>query len=262
MKHSNLIYDLSVTDDGNQLQLTVPARLHSKVSEAMETQLQLKDEGVPFINPSLAYDRFGINSCGQVDKVDNTEERILILPMTTNCAGDVIETLSILLCALNSLSWDNEAGVTNSNQKQLLELSTSAHQDSEHMFYIVEGQIYTHMGRWVCRKGSELEGYPKDLVIDLPFVTEKMEEVWKKITDDDMTKHHDQCEAFVVKDGKFSLSVYGDNCNVSIYAHQLRGMGPAGTTTGFGCNNVESPKQALTLIAGLAAMCDLVREEE
>lgn len=56
--------------------------------------------------------------------------------------------------------------------------------------------------------------------------------------------------------GNLMLDVPGDACGIhpSPYVHEI----PEGEGVEFTCHNVDSPLQQLTLLTGLAAMCDLV----
>ncbi len=53
----------------------------------------------------------------------------------------------------------------------------------------------------------------------------------------------------------------GDACDVSIYPDQIYGDALGTKSVRFACHNLDSAAQQITLIAGIAKLCELARND-
>ena len=90
-----------------------------------------------------------------------------------------------------------------------------------------------------------------------PDVLDAMQFTWLAVSPDAMKEHDDSVRMSIQKDGAFSLICFGDACDLSVYPDALR---YETDQVELACHNLDTAVQQLTLLAGLARLCQLVRE--
>jgi len=89
--------------------------------------------------------------------------------------------------------------------------------------------------------------------------TEAMIQVWEKMFGkvDEYDRHNFYAKV-AYKNGWLNVSCHGDRCGL----HPADSWGPKfGEGYRFSCHNVDTPAQQITLLAGLAALCDRAKKE-
>lgn len=69
-----------------------------------------------------------------------------------------------------------------------------------------------------------------------------------------------QIYGWIRTNGAFSMNCYGDACDLGIYPDQIYESGSLRESVDLGCHNLDNADQQLTLLAGLAKICQLARE--
>lgn len=70
-----------------------------------------------------------------------------------------------------------------------------------------------------------------------------------------------QIYGWIRTSGAFSMNCYGDACDLGVYPDQIHDDGdPMHHSVELGCHNLDNADQQLTLLAGLAKICQLARE--
>lgn len=114
----------------------------------------------------------------------------------------------------------------------------------------LDGTYSIPLARWLS-SFSENTGIPE--------MTEAMVWAWKKMFGkvDEYDRHNFYAKV-AYKNGWLNVSCSGDRCGL----HPADNWGPtSGEGYRFSCHNVDTPAQQLTLLAGLAALCDRARKE-
>lgn len=129
------------------------------------------------------------------------------------------------------------------------------------------GWVFPAFGSWLAsigKKASEkvssfdIEAYQGTRL--LPEVEKAMKEAWRAVAPQNLKRYADECRAGVHASGRFSLSCFGDACDLSIYPDLAERI-DVGHMVQFACHNLDTAPQQLTLLAGLAAMHDLASKE-
>lgn len=69
-----------------------------------------------------------------------------------------------------------------------------------------------------------------------------------------------QIYGWIRTSGAFSMNCYGDACDLGIYPDQIHENDTLHESVELGCHNLDNAEQQLTLLAGLATICQLARE--
>jgi hypothetical protein len=150
-----------------------------------------------------------------------------------------------------------------SNRQQDVELMT--------MSEVGRSGGYGHaVGGWISEDVLKwLEVYTRDKVRSLgiieaapmhPEVLQAQQAAWSAISSPKMQQYASSRNIYgwVRGNGSFSLNCFGDACDLSIYPDHWLGEGCGSVQ--FGCHNLDSADQQLTLLVGLAKICQLARE--
>jgi len=86
-----------------------------------------------------------------------------------------------------------------------------------------------------------------------------MRQAWVAVVPQDLREWASKCGAWITVDGRFMFECLGDACDVAIYPDSLEGE--EGSVE-FGCHNLDQARQQVTLLAGLAKLCALARNDE
>lgn len=71
-----------------------------------------------------------------------------------------------------------------------------------------------------------------------------------------------ECRATIAPDGRFNLKCPGNACEVSIYPDRLYGDNMGTRSVQFSCHNLDGAVQQITLLVGIAKLCELARNKE
>lgn len=93
-----------------------------------------------------------------------------------------------------------------------------------------------------------------------PEVIRAMQATWHNIATGELKQYASSREVYgwIRENGSFSLNCFGDACDIGIYPDQWLDEGCE--LVEFGCHNLDTAYQQLTLLAGVAKLCQLARE--
>lgn len=114
----------------------------------------------------------------------------------------------------------------------------------------LDGTYSIQLAKWLSSFESNTE---------ISEMTEAMVRAWEKMFRKvDEYDRHDFYAKVANENGWLNVSCSGDRCGL----HPADSWGPErGRGYKFSCHNVDSPMQQLTLLAGLAALCDRAKKE-
>lgn len=162
----------------------------------------------------------------------------------------------------NALGFPFEESV-GANRQQDVTLMTSCVRNRPAGYgHAAGGWLSTAVHQW-------LKDYAKNKVQSLgivngapmhPTVTKAMRDAWLAVSPPDTRKYYKERDIYgwVRESGAFTLSCFGDACDLSVYPDTWLGEGCESIE--LGCHNLDQSTQQLTLISGLATICQLVRE--
>lgn len=208
-----------------------------------------------FTLPELSSKKeFGFEKCGTLTESD--DQINLCINLSEKALLDVVMTINVLTVVL-IVPPDGPTYL--SNQSQLLELETICRRNrSEGYGHAIGGQVSPRFISWIrtlCKDASEHDYVPVP-----ESVVEAMREAWIAVVQKEYKKWARDCSGYFYPEGRFVLNCMGNACDVAIYPDGFRGDEKYGSN--FSCHNLDHARQQITLIAGLARMCELVRQNE
>ena len=205
--------------------------------------------------PQLVFDTrrtpFGFNSCGFFTE-EGRDLRVRI-PVLPNSQSQICLTLFEFLNAANALL---PVDFVMLDPDQFYWINSMCRHDLHG--HSVGGYIFPTFFGWLRAKGKG----PNDLT----FVVEAMRDVYSHLRK--FTSDRERRETFKLirydfraglsTDGRFHMACPGNACDLSIYPEHLRHNE---VWSEFGCHNLDTAAQQLTLLSGLAALSDMARTE-
>lgn len=198
---------------------------------------------------------FGFGRCGLVTFRD--EEVDLCIELKEG-EGLFHATLTIyLLTKALTLSFENSSGIPNREQQINLE-TVCERRRSGGYGHAISGYISSQVIAWLREQAKRIPenansvSVPKDVI-------KAMREVWSAVSEKDLKKYAEHCSGSITEDGRFILQCFGNACDVAIYPDSFS----FGTDhlAKFECHNLDNASQQVTLIAGLAKLCENARKE-
>ncbi len=204
----------------------------------------------------FTYYEFGYGRSGEVVHNGHTTDFVFHLPKNYP-VRNMVRTINLLVMSLNYILFDKMGDEIESDQ--MLRLDTIAtHGMHGHS---IGGDVFNKLFAWLRLYGDTIPDKEPSAftTLTLPEVGGHMRTVWNHIMGDNLKEYLHECRAHILVDGRFILTCPGDACDVSIYP-DLLGHGPSGRNfVQFACHNLDTPYQQVTLLAGLATLCDLAR---
>jgi hypothetical protein len=145
-----------------------------------------------------------------------------------------------------------------SNEPQQATISSRAMRDMHG--HSVGGWIDSSVVRWVgeyakAKRQPDLAADDWNQA-DIPkSVLTAMRAAWVAVEMNELKKYSSDCRGYFRENGCFSLICFGNACDLSIYPDQMYDCGDGAIE--FGCHNLDSASQQLTLLAGLAKILEL-----
>lgn len=197
---------------------------------------------------------FGYNKCGFVTIDDGHTHfhiELVRLPQLHAC------TLTMKLLA-HALAVPVDDGKI-SNQLQQVDLDMCCEWgDSNGYGHATGGYVSSRLLTWLKNVGKRA---PADS-IGVPIPEEvlfAMCDTWAAVAKEELCEWVDACSGRIAPDGRFILNCFGNACDLAIYPDEYR---EGDEFCRFDCHNLDSAAQQVTLLAGLAKMCELAREAE
>ncbi|HEC33052.1 MAG TPA: hypothetical protein ENI63_02205 [Candidatus Kaiserbacteria bacterium] len=200
---------------------------------------------------------FGYDRCGYIDISE--EEVYFHFELRDDINVNRISlTIWFMLLVLNNMLVDEE--IKQSNRRQFIEINTICKRGMHG--HSMSGTISLDLGKWLKKQGENIPDEGTFSRAYLPEVEEVMCHVWNKIRLGKIKKNKKDFRAIISPDGRFSLVCPGNACDVSIYYDQLYGDVLGTRSVRFACHNLDTAIQQVTLLAGLAKLCELARNDE
>ncbi len=198
---------------------------------------------------------FGYARCGYWQIFEGNLE--LHLPLTQNYQPTVFTLRSLFQTLRTPLSEH-----PTSNRTQLLELCTRADPTATGYGHAVGGYVASPVLSFLAdqaaqRPCTEHGQATACAPVPTPIII-AMEETWKAVTHPDYWRWSDDIYGLMRQNGEFFLSCFGDRCDVGVYDRGL--IDPTDQYQTLSCHNRERADQQLTLLSGLAKLCELARE--
>lgn len=270
MYNTNHVYDLSFRAPGRvrkkpHIIFTITNVHFAELNIELQRQLTRFDAAtyighetqftLPY--PDLfGHTEFGYGKCGLVlTKRDSVH---LCIELSEQALHEVVLTIHVLTSVLNC---DMQNAVADaSNQHQLLELETQCRPGYEMYGHSVAGNVSPRLVSWLRNKGEQAYKCRSSLP-ELDAVGNAMRHTWRVINQRTQWKSARFCGCTILRDGRFILTCPGNACDVAMY-FDSRCDPEEPEEVRFSCHNLDQPRQQLTLVAGLAKLCELARRNE
>ncbi len=210
-------------------------------------------------------EKFGYGGCGK--RVERDDEVLYSLVLKGGKAEELALTATLLLDALFSAAsvvWSEQQG--GANYQQLFHVEAGCGPRGQHASPLY-GHVYPALILWLVEKGKKANQKPSHFDREayngspiVPSVQKAMELAWKGVAKKELRRYAGDTYFGITPDGRFSFTCFGNACDVSIYPDQAHGMDPE-MMVQFGCHNLDTPAQQITLLAGLAALHDVADKE-
>ena len=125
--------------------------------------------------------------------------------------------------------------------------------------HAIGGWVSASVANWLGRyaqshiKYHNLDGSPLSALMP-EIVTKSMRTAWCSLTDKEDHHWAKDCYVDIRPTGHLTLGCFGDACDLSVYPDQT-----IDDYIDLGCHNLDNANQQLTLLAGLAKICELAR---
>lgn len=200
---------------------------------------------------------FGYGKCGFVTKTDGGIDLRIELGRGVRLYHSTL-TIHLLTRAFRTFAESIEF----SNRQQQLDLETLCdHKRSVGYGHAVGGYVWPALSSWLCRQGERLpDDYHR-----LPApqeVLSAMQATWHTVTPRKLKKYASHCRGEIRQNGTFMLECFGNACDIAVYPDLIGNRKLDEEPTEFSCHNLDNAYQQITLLAGLAKMCELARAGE
>lgn len=212
-------------------------------------------KGFTLPTPDLFEKRiFGFGACGECTIVHNTVRLAVRLEPDVQ-AHYASLTISVLTDIL-STPFEKARG---SNRVQPIYLATRC-KTGEPYGHAVSGWVSNTVTEWIAKYAAEASEHGNLTRVMHSHVVRAMQATWLSLAPHELKKYARSPHSFFYghanNDGRFSLTCFGDACDLSIYPDQLS---EGALVTSLGCHNLDTEIQQLTLLAGFAKLCELAR---
>lgn len=248
-RRTNPRFELVTKADFLPVMIERLASLLRRWREPDNTEIQDSEFTLP-VSDLFDKREFGYDRCGEVRLEDGMAAFSIELSARNRLA--CAYTMQMLTFAF--LMSDDSP--TPSNRTQQVDIEMRCDPDlSSGYGHATSGYLSGEVRTWMrdqCVSANQAD-VPKEVV-------RAMRDAWRALADTPENKAAaSQCDGGVTKDGRFILVCPGDACDLAIYPDQVwEGMSVAESVR-FSCHNLDTSQQQLTLLAGLAKICELAR---
>ncbi len=233
------------------------ARLADRLLSAATTYFHGTE--IPFTVPSpdLFHEcLFGYAKCGYITTTER--EACFHFPLRNGShVAHTAFTIQLMKTALLHID-PNDVPLGNRAHQFDLELDTDNHRPNGYG-HALGGSLAHEVAAWLEAYRSE-ETTPKYHNGDAPMhpeVVAAMKQTWRATARRSWQEYVDECRGRIMKQGAFVLDCFGNACDVGVYPSEFRTDEPSHSIS---CHNLDNVEQQLTLLAGLAKICQLARE--
>lgn len=196
---------------------------------------------------------FGYGACGFVKEAK--DEVSLYIELCEKHLANATMTINLLTQVLCGAFNDE---VQSSNRKQQVDLETCCMNKTHG--HAVGGYISGEVREWLRKLWHK--GPNNNWMHFAPApqeVIRAMRQTWSAVASKDLKRWTKDCNGAVTEDGRFILNCIGDACDLAIYPDNVYADDYGSVR--FSCHNLDGARQQLTLLAGLAKLCELARAE-
>lgn len=232
-------------------------RLHQLLGHTNVKAYLGQDEPFYSVLPDLfGTTEFGFGKCGFV--TISGEEAYLRIEL----AQDVARRALTLKLLMQALVVPFEGNTRPKNRVQQADIHTNCNPSGGTRGYehATGGYVSESIREWLKKQAEQHKAnWAGHTPLPEPVV-QAMQQAWSAMASDEWRRWTKDCGGMVADDGRFSLVCFGNACDLAIYPDQLSMSG--GESVRFGCHNLDHAIQQLTLVSGLAKLCELARESE
>ncbi len=225
-----------------------------------EEYLGVHSEFTPLDKDIFGNYTFGYGRCGYMNVDDEGEAHFYFELRDGVRTHYTSMTIWVLLKVLNYMLVAEE--IEPSNRWQFIQIDTACRHEMHG--HSMSGWVSTDLGVWLKKQGKKVPEHEISMFanISLPDVEEVMFQTWNTITRNEFKEKGNEFQAVITPDGRFALICPGNACDVSIYHDQLYGDEIGTQSVQFSCHNLDGAVQQITLLAGIAKLCELARNDK
>lgn len=202
---------------------------------------------------------FGYGGCGYVT-VNESYLWIHVRLRSGRRAAHAALTVFVLTTVFYA-PFERPAPITNRWQQILVQTSAVHDIHGHSVIGFISGEVVSWLAAYAKSGKEESDANETSWSVEIhPEVVAAMQETWRSVAVGRLKKRSSDCGGVVTHNGRFILGCFGDACDLAIYPDQLSEWSPVGEAVQFSCHNLDTAPQQLTLLAGLAKLCELARE--
>lgn len=196
---------------------------------------------------------FGYGGCGLVAELENEVSFCVEL-----CEAHLHNATMTIHVLTQTFLGQFEGEPEHSNRSQQVDLETGcAHMPHGHS---VGGYVSGEVREWLRRQWHK--GPTDNWAHWAPMPQEvlaAMRQTWIAVSPKDLKRWAKDCGGSITEDGRFILNCFGNACDLAIYPDNA--CIDEYSSVRFSCHNLDAARQQLTLLAGLAKLCELARTD-
>lgn len=265
MYSQSRIYDLSFVSSSKgkkpRLVFTIQLKHLEKCLSRLErltTRIDPKvycERDVDFFFPPNLLNKtdFGYGACGSMFELEDE------VSFSIELSGPHLKNAALTVHVLaTALSPSLEESPQPSNHIQQVTLETCCKHDA--YGHATAGYLAAHVCEWLRKQWQKGTADTRSSQVAMPRkVVAAMKDVWKAVAPLGQKKWAKDCGGSIYEDGRFLLGCFGNACDLSIYPDSM--YIDESYPSRFSCHNLDTATQQLTLLAGLAKLCELARAE-
>jgi hypothetical protein len=222
---------------------------HSRVDLAASAYLEGDKKFYPLTMDSDPL--FGFGKCGVCEHSGDFVD--LAIWLVDGIVPESVCTISMIVIALFGLCKEEIEAAPEALQQVCLwstGWSRSTHGHS------IGGMVHLEMLTWLRTYGAQAEGASSRRPFPDPVV-QAMRQTWASVSPRSAGLAT-ECRGLISREGTFFLTCLGNACSVGVAPH---GTTDTDESAWLSSHNLDSAWQQLTLLAGLAMLCEWVRNE-
>ncbi len=215
---------------------------------------------VPFTLPSMdlfAQSLFGYADCGYITLGEH-EARFHLPLQGATIAPYTAFTLQLLKTALLAHE-PEDVPLGNGVQQCELDFCTDNFRENGYGHAVggyLSGEVTTWLAAYLARETTHK--YQNGDAPMHPSVVAAMKDTWLATARADWQEYVNECRGRITPDGAFILECFGNACDIGVYPSEFS---PDDSIHSIACHNLDTVEQQLTLMAGLAEICTLARND-
>ena len=232
-------------------------KMTKRFTEYATAYLGDQTDGFTMFQSDLFTNNFGYNECDYL----TTQDNVVHLRIRLHSDLDKYNCSLTIFMLLRALGYPIE-DIVQSNQHQVIEIMTTAAHEPLGYGHATGGTLSSSVIEWLRSYALDMSKLNRGDMAPLPpEVLLAMQTAWKAVTKKEQHQYAERSHlhGWVRDTGAFSMVCFGDACYLSVYPDEVsHGLGEV---VQLSCHNLDLSEQQLTLLAGLAKICELAREK-